>query len=258
VLRIRVIPCLLLHNGGLVKTVRFRRPTYVGDPINAIKIFNDKEVDELALIDIDASRQGRGPDFALLERVNKEAFMPLACGGGIRTPDHVRRVLGLGYEKVILDSVVLGEPGSVEAASAACGSQSVVVCIDTKRDLFGRLRVYDHLRRRCTRLGPGEYARLAQARGAGEVIVYSVDSEGTFQGYDVKAVREVSDAVTVPVVALGGAGKLQDFADVVRDGGATAVAAGSFFVFHGPHRAVLITYPERQELERVFGEGRGE
>jgi cyclase len=251
-LKTRIIPSLLLQGGGLVKTVGFKNARYVGDPINAIKIFNDKEVDELAVIDIDASRSHTPPKFNLLDRLNKEAFMPLAYGGGIKTLEEVRRILGLGFEKVIIDSIALERPEFITEAASVCGSQSIVVCIDIKKDLFGRLRVYDYLRKKCLTLTAQVYAAKLEKMGAGEIIVYSVDRDGTYAGYEIKVMREITSKVNVPVIALGGAGKIQDLAEVVTTGGASAAAAGSIFVFHGPNRAVLITYPERSELEKIL------
>jgi imidazole glycerol-phosphate synthase subunit HisF len=251
-IKTRVIPSLLIKNGGLVKTVRFSKATYVGDPINAIKIFNDKEVDELVVIDIEASRLKKPPNFNLLDQVSKEAFMPLAYGGGINNLEDVRKILGLGFEKVIIDSYALSNPDFITRAANICGSQSIVICIDVKRDIFGRLSVYDYIRKRPQPVAAPEYAAQAQERGAGEIIVYSVDRDGTFEGYDVKAIKDITGKVNVPVVALGGAGTIEDFSKAVNDGGASAVAAGSIFVFHGPHRAVLITYPEKKELENLL------
>jgi cyclase len=251
-IKTRVIPSLLIKNGGLVKTVRFSKVTYVGDPINAIKIFNDKEVDELVVIDIEASRLKKPPNFNLLDQVSKEAFMPLAYGGGINNLEDVRKILGLGFEKVIIDSYALSNPDFITRAANICGSQSIVICIDVKRDIFGRLSVYDYIRKRPQLVAAPEYAAQAQERGAGEIIVYSVDRDGTFEGYDVKAIKDITGKVNVPVVALGGAGTIEDFSKAVNDGGASAVAAGSIFVFHGPHRAVLITYPEKKELENLL------
>jgi cyclase len=247
-LKTRIIPSLLLHKGGLYKTVQFKDPRYVGDPINAIKIFNDKEVDELVVLDIDATRRGN-IDFALLNRLNKEAFMPLGYGGGITSVDDIRRILNLGFEKVIVNHHAIEHPEFITAASRACGSQSVVVCLDVKREFGGKYRVYDYLTRKPLKLDATEYARRVVELGAGEIIVYSVDRDGTYSGYDLGILKCVSTAVSVPVVALGGARNVKDFAAAVSEGRVSAVAAGSMFVFHGPHRAVLITYPDQSELK---------
>ena len=240
-LKTRVIPCLLLRGAGLVKTVRFKDPKYIGDPINAIKIFNDKEVDELILLDIDATREGRGPSFAVIEEVASECFMPLAYGGGIRSVEEARRILKLGVEKVVFNS----------AASREFGAQAVVASIDVRRKLFGRYEVCIDNGKVATGTDPVEYARRVEAAGAGEIFLNAIDRDGTMQGYDTELIAKVTRAVGIPVIASGGAGSVADFSSAVQQG-ASAVAAGSLFVFHGPHRAVLITYPARAELERVL------
>ncbi|MBN1294303.1 MAG: imidazole glycerol phosphate synthase subunit HisF [Candidatus Latescibacteria bacterium] len=251
-LKTRVIPSLLIRNGGLIKTVRFKNARYVGDPINAIKVFNDKEVDELAVIDIDASRDNRGPDFKMLGRINKEAFMPLAYGGGVSTLEQVRKVLGLGYEKIIINSHAIQNRSFITEAANICGSQSVVVCIDVKKTVFGGYHVYDHLKKKVHKIVALDYACEVEKRGAGELLIYSVDRDGTFGGYDIALLKVITSGVSIPVVALGGAGNIKDFSAAVGEAGVSAVSAGSFFVFHGPHRAVLITYPDRNELENVL------
>jgi cyclase len=247
----RVIPCLLLKDGGLVKTVRFRDPVYVGDPINAVKIFNDKEVHELAVLDIEASRQGRGPDFGLLTRIAREAFMPMAYGGGLRTADDVRRVVELGFEKAVINTSALADISFLSRAAELCGAQSVVAAVDVKTDLLGRRWVFAHVSGRRCKWSPVEYAAAAERSGAGEILLTSVDRDGTQRGYDLDSIREVSRAVAVPVIACGGAGRVEDFARAA-EAGAAAAAAGSLFVFHGRHRAVLITYPTQTALREAF------
>ncbi len=250
-LKTRVIPSLLLHNGGLFKTIRFKNPTYIGDPINAIKIFNDKEVDELVIFDIDGTRRGN-IDFRLLNRINKEAFMPMGYGGGISSTDDIKNILNIGYEKIILNSIALENGNIIEEAASACGSQSVVVCIDVKKNSFGRFFVYSHVRKRVTDLDPVSYAIKVEKMGAGELIINSVDKDGTFSGYELEVIKNIAEAVTIPVVALGGAGNTNDFVQAVKIGRASAVSAGSMFVFIGPHRAVLITYPDKQQLKNLL------
>jgi cyclase len=252
VLRTRVIPCLLLKGAGLVKTVRFRDPVYVGDPINAIRIFNDKEVDELMLLDIRASQERRPPPFKLIGEVASECFMPLAYGGGIASLEHARQLLAIGVEKIVLNTTALTQPELVEQLAREFGSQAVVVSIDAKRKLLGGYEVYASSAARGTGLAPVALARQMEQRGAGEILITSIDRDGTQQGYDLKLIREVADAVSVPVVACGGAGQVSDFAAAVAEGGASAVAAGSMFVFHGRHRAVLISYPTADELKRTL------
>jgi imidazole glycerol-phosphate synthase subunit HisF len=251
-LKTRVIPALLFKDQGLVKTVHFRKPSYVGDPINAIKIFNDKEVDELVVLDITASIEGRGPSFELIEEIASECFMPLGYGGGIRSVEDIRRILATGVEKVILNAAALADPALVEAAARAAGSQSIVVSIDAKKKLLGGYEVWAAGATRATGRDPAEFAREMQSRGAGEILITSIDRDGTQKGFDLELVRRVAAAVSVPVVACGGAGTLAHLREAV-DAGASAVAAGSMFVYVGKHRAVLINYPQYRELENLFG-----
>lgn len=251
-LKPRVIPCLLLKNNGLIKTVKFRDPKYVGDPINAVKIFNDKEVDELVFLDITATAENRRPNFGLIADIASECFMPFGYGGGVRELDDMNELFNLGVEKVIINSYVLRDPSFIRRAADLFGSQSVVVSIDVKKNLFGRYEVYEHGSGKNTKLDPVQFARDMEAAGAGEVFLTSVDRDGTMQGYDIELITKVSQAVSVPVVACGGAGKLEDFQQAIKLGGASAVAAGSFFVFHGRHRAVLITYPGPEELNKIL------
>jgi imidazole glycerol-phosphate synthase subunit HisF len=252
---IRVIPCLLLRGAGLVKTRQFKDPKYVGDPINAIKIFNDKECDELMLLDITATQEQRGPSFSIIEEVASECFMPLAYGGGVRTVDEMRRVLKLGVEKVVLNSTALKAPDVVRDASREFGAQAVVASIDVRKRLFGGYEVYAERATRATGIGPVECAKRMEDLGAGEIVLNAVDRDGTMKGYDLELLRKVTDAVSVPVVAVGGAGCVEDFGRAIGKGGASAVSAGAMFVFHGPHRAVLITYPDRAELARGLHKG---
>ena len=252
-LRTRVIPCLLLRNGGLVKTVKFGEAKYVGDPINAVKIFNEKEVDELVFLDITATAASRGPNFELIRDIATEAFMPFGYGGGIATIDQVASLVALGVEKVVLNTSVVERPEFIREAANLVGSSSVVVSIDVKRSLLGRYEVVTRNAGRKSGLDPIEWARRAADLGAGEVLLTSVDRDGTQKGYDLALLRQVTEAVSIPVIASGGAGSLDDFRAAVQEAGASAVAAGSLFVFHGKHRAVLITYPDYRELEKVFG-----
>ena len=249
-LKTRIIPCLLLRGSGLVKTTRFKDPKYVGDPINAIKIFNDKEVDELMLLDITASKENRGPAFSVIEEVASECFMPLAYGGGIRSVEEARRILKLGVEKVVFNTIAWKEPAVLRAASREFGAQAVVASIDVRRKLFGRYEVYVDGGTRAMGVDPVEYAQRLEDTGVGEIFLTSIDRDGTMMGYELELIAKVTEAVGVPVIAAGGAGSVHDFGVAVREGGADAVAAGAMFVFHGPHRAVLITYPGRDELER--------
>jgi imidazole glycerol-phosphate synthase subunit HisF len=247
-LKNRVIPCLLLRDGGLVKTHRFADPKYVGDPINAIRIFNEKEVDELIVLDIEASRRGAEPDFTLIEEFAGECFMPLCYGGGIRTLAQARRLFALGIEKVCIQSAALADFGLVSQIAAQFGSQSVLVSVDVKQNWRGRHELYSAARGKKVSRPWIEFMRAAVAAGAGEIVLNAVDRDGTQKGMDLELIRQASAAIDVPLVAVGGAGSLANIKAAI-DSGASAVAAGAFFVFHGPHRAVLITYPRYDELE---------
>lgn len=244
----RVIPILLLRGKGLVKTVKFKDPKYIGDPINSVRIFNEKEVDELVFLDITATPEGRGPDFELLSDIASEAFMPMAYGGGITSLDQVQRVFALGFEKVIFDTVAYTDPQLIQDAVAIYGSQSIVGCVDVRKTLLGRYELISHAGKSKQPVSLSEHLKTLERQGVGEIIVNAVDRDGTQSGYDLKLIREVSSSVSVPVVACGGASSIDDFVAAVHEAGASAVAAGSLFVFVGPHRAVLINYPARAEL----------
>jgi imidazole glycerol-phosphate synthase subunit HisF len=250
-LQVRVIPALLLHDAGLVKTVKFRHPKYVGDPINAIKIFNEKAVDELVILDISASRENRGPSYTVIEEIASECFMPLGYGGGITAVDEIKRVLATGVEKVVLNSAALSGPQLIEAAARQVGSQSIVVSIDAKRKLLGGYEIYGVGGTRATGLAPATFAKHVQDAGAGEILINSIDRDGTCEGYDLALIGSVAEAVRIPVIACGGAGSLEHFRQAV-DAGASAVAAGSMFVYVGKHRAVMINYPAYSALEQLF------
>jgi cyclase len=251
VLKHRVIPCLLLRNGGLVKTRRFANPTYVGDPINAIRIFNDKEADELMVLDITASREQREPNYALIEQFAGECFMPLCYGGGIRTVDQARRLLALGVEKVCLQTAALADPTLVTRIAERGGSQAVLVSIDVKKNWRGQYKLYAAASAKSLDRPWLEQLQALVKAGAGEVVLNAVDRDGMMSGMDLDLIRAASASISVPLIAVGGAGSLNDIRQAI-DAGASAVAAGAFFVWHGPHRAVLITYPKYQELERLL------
>ena len=249
-LRNRIIPCLLLPNGGLVKTRRFGSPKYVGDPLNAIRIFNEKEVDELMVLDIAASREGREPDYALIEQIAGECFMPLCYGGGISSLEQADRIFALGVEKVCIQTAALGNPALITRIAERWGNQAVVASLDVKRDWLRRARLYHAAKAKSA--GDWEvHLRHMVAAGAGEVLINAVDREGTMEGPDLELISKAAQAVTVPVIATGGVGSLAHIKAAV-DAGADGVAAGSFFVFHGPHRAVLVTYPPYNELTRLL------
>ena len=248
----RVIPCLLLKGAGFVKTTKFADPIYLGDPINTVKIFNDKEVDEIAILDITATRDGQPPKFDLLTNIANQCFMPLSYGGGLRNLEDIRRILSIGFEKVIINSHALENPAFVRQAADVCGSQSVVVCLDIKKSFFGKYEVHTQGGKRKIKGSPADIAKQMEQQGAGEILLQSVDRDGTMAGYDIDLIHSVTQVLSIPVIACGGAGKVEDFAAAVKQGGASAVAAGSMFVFHGRRRAVLINHPTRAELEAVL------
>jgi cyclase len=250
-LKHRVIPVLLLRNGGLVKTMKFKDPKYVGDPINAIRIFNDKEVDELMVLDITASKERREPNYSLIEKFAGECFMPLTYGGGVTSVDQAARIFGLGVEKICMQTAALANPALVSKLADRFGNQSVVVSIDIKRNWLGKPQVYGASK---GKIFPEPWLAAVQrlvAAGAGEVLLNVVDRDGTLAGPDLGLVCQAGAALTVPLIAAGGVSSLTDI-KALADAGASAVAAGAFFVFHGPHRAVLITYPRYSELEALF------
>jgi cyclase len=246
----RIIPCLLWRGGGLVKTVRYRSPKYIGDPINAVRIFNDKEADELFLIDIDASRKGYDPRYAEIEAIVSEAFMPIGYCGGVRTREHAKQLVRLGVEKVAINSAALERPACITEIASDIGSSSTVGVIDFKRQFLGRKVVWSHAGRKVAIADPVAYATELQRLGAGEILLNSVDRDGMMAGYDLELVEKVTKSVDIPVVALGGAGSVQDLGSAL-DRGAAGAAAGSLFVFHGPHRAVLISFPGGQEFSAL-------
>jgi len=249
----RVIPCLLLQKGGLVKTVQFKSPKYVGDPINAIKIFNDKRVDELVFLDISASRERREPNYSLIEEIASECFMPLCYGGAVSTLAQAKRIVNLGVEKIAVNHAAIARPELVGELAAQLGSQSVVGAIDVKKTWTGRYRVYDPGSGKLTDKDPVEHAEMLVKMGAGEIFVNNVDRDGTQQGYDLELVRRFTSRLSIPVVACGGAWTTEHLRAVVQDAGASAASAGSMFVFQGPHKAVLISYPPYAELVRLLG-----
>jgi len=251
-LRPRITPCLLVHEGGLVKTVRFRDPTYVGDPINAVRIFNEKESDELVVLDIDATANGVAPDFAMIANLAAECRMPLCYGGGVTTVEQAKKIISLGVEKVALSAAAVADPALISAISDAVGRQSTVVVIDVrKRTLGGKFDVYTH---NGTRKAGGtaiEFAAAMEAAGAGEIVLNSIDRDGTMKGYDVALARQLRAAVNIPISILGGAGSLDDIEELVREIGVIGAVAGSLFVFKGRYRAVLINYPQPGAKEEL-------
>lgn len=236
-----------------MKSVKFKNHKYVGDPINAVKIFNQKEVDEIAIIDISATKKGRTPNIQQISEIAGEAFMPLSYGGGITKLSEIKQILFEGVEKVVLNTSALDNPSLITEAAKKFGSQSIVVSIDVKKDWLGRYRVFRNNGTKNTAKDPAVFAKQMEEAGAGEIFLTSIDRDGTFGGYDISLIQKVADAVSIPVIACGGASSIEDFRSAVKDGGASALAAGSMFVFQRPHRAVLISYPKWSELkEKLF------
>lgn len=251
-LRPRIIPCLLVHNRGLVKTKKFKDPKYVGDPINAVKIFNEKEVDELVVLDIDASPENRSPDFKMIENLATECRMPLCYGGGIRTLEDAQRICGLGVEKIAMSSAALENPALVSKIAQHIGRQSVVVVLDVKkRRLNNRYDVWSSNGTKNSKRCPIELAREFQDRGAGEIVINSIDHDGVMSGYDLDIARRIRDVIDVPLTILGGAGCFDDIRALVEVCGIVGAAAGSMFVFKGIYRAVLISYVGASEKEEL-------
>jgi cyclase len=248
----RVIPILLLQNAGLYKTVKFKNPKYIGDPINAVKIFNDKEVDELAFLDITASLENREPNFDILRDIASECFMPLSYGGGVRSLDVIREVLNVGVEKVSINTEAVRNPNLITQACKIFGSSTIIVSIDVKKNLFGKYQVYINDGQEKTALNPVDWAKEVEKRGAGEILINAMDHDGMMQGYDYNLIKAITNSVRIPVVAAGGAGSIQHLVKAVKDSHASAVAAGAFFVFQGKHKAVLITNPDYEVIKKEF------
>lgn len=246
----RIIPVLLLKDAGLVKTVRFKDPRYVGDPINAVKIFNEKEVDELIFLDITATSANRKPPLDVLQRIAEECFMPLCYGGGIRSLEMIRNILKVGVEKIAINSHAAEDPMLIRRVADHYGSSTITVSMDVKKNFWGKYQVYTKAGKLNTGLDPVKFAVQMDQMGAGELLVNVIDRDGTMQGYDTDLLKKITSEVSMPVIACGGAGKMEHFREAVEKGGASAVAAGSMFVFHGAHRAVLINYPSQEEIKK--------
>jgi cyclase len=249
--RVRIIAVLLLDSsGGLVKTIRFGKRTYIGDPINAVRIFNDKGCDELAILDIDATVDGREPNYSMLEEIAGEAFMPVGYGGGITSVLQMKRLFRCGVEKVILSTQAHLTPELVTQGADQFGAQSIVVCLDVKKTLVGGQRVFVKSGRGKTGLHPWHAAKQAVKAGCGEIIVQNIDRDGTFKGYDSQLIKSVAEHIRVPVIGLGGASTLDDCIQLIEESSCSAVAAGSMFVYHGKTRGVLISYPSEAQLQQ--------
>lgn len=252
--RSRVIPVLLIRGNGLVKTRKFKDPVYIGDPVNAMRIFSEKEADEIVVLDIDTSREGREPNYELIEEMAGEAFMPMAYGGGIRTIEQIRRLIRCGIEKVVINTAATESTDILRVAAAEFGSQAIVGAVDIRKPLFGRYRVLSKSTTIETKLNLEDHINNLVASGVGEIFINNVDRDGMMNGYEIELIRSITELVDVPVVACGGAGTIEHLSQGIRDGGASAVAAGSMFVFHGKHRAVLINYPRLTLMDGDFCE----
>lgn len=249
--RPRVIPCLLLKDKGLVKTIQFKDPTYVGDPINAVKIFNDAKADELVFLDITATKENRITDIDVIRNIGEEAFMPFAVGGGINSIEHIKQVISAGAEKVVINTAALNNPTLLKEASEIYGRQSIIASIDVKKEGGDYIVFTNSGNVKCTE-GAISAAKSAEIAGAGEIMINSIDRDGMQEGYDIELIKLLCEAVSIPVIAVGGAGQYEHFREAVHEGGASAVAAGSLFVFIGRKRAVLINYPDNEELQEMF------
>lgn len=256
-LRPRIIPCLLMHEGGLVKTVGFKDPKYVGDPINAVKIFNEKEADELIVVDMDAIVNGVEPDYKAIEHMALECRMPLCYGGGVKSVEQAKRIIGLGVEKVSISAAAVARPELVSEIAEEVGRQSVVVVIDSRKKVLGRgWEVVTHNAARGTKMDALDFAVRVAELGAGEIVMNSVDLDGKMTGYDLDLARRLRERIRIPMTMLGGAGKLEHLSELFTACGVVGAAAGSLFVFKGQYRAVLINYPQPAEKEALFAAAR--
>jgi imidazole glycerol-phosphate synthase subunit HisF len=254
-LRPRIIPCLLVQDKGLVKTIRFSDPKYVGDPINAVKIFNEKEVDELMVLDIDATREKREPDYKMIAHLAAECRMPLCYGGGVTTCDQVKKIIGLGVEKVAISTAAINNPTLITEAANKVGNQSIVVVLDVKKRLLpGKYEVMIHNGTKSTGKSPFELVKEFEQLGAGEIVINSIDNDGAMKGYDQLLIDKIRNSIHIPLTVLGGAGSLDDIGQLLRKNGIIGAAAGSLFVFKGIFRAVLINYPNRVEKDKLVKE----
>ncbi len=253
-LRPRIIPCLLVHDKGLVKTMHFKNPKYVGDPINAVRIFNEKEVDELTVLDIDATVQNREPNYKMIENLAAECRMPLCYGGGVKTPEQAQRIFSLGVEKIAISASAIQDPNLITQIAERVGSQSVVVVLDIKKKLLGGYEVYTHNAKKSTGKNPIDFAKQLEQLGAGELVINSIDQDGVMKGYDTTLVEKIRAVTSLPLTVLGGAGSLQDIGQLIHQFGIIGASAGSLFVFKGVYKAVLINYPNPAEKDQLIKE----
>ncbi len=248
--RPRVIPALLIRGNGLYKGIKFKDHKYVGDPINAIKIFNDKEVDELCVFDIQATIDNKEPNYELIKAFATECFMPCCYGGGIQKIEHAQKIFSLGIEKVSIGAAAYTNKKIVSEIAQQFGASSTVVCIDYKKNIFGKNLVHINQGKENIKLDPLDFARMMESEGAGELIINSIDRDGTMQGYDIEILEKISSTVTIPTIGLGGAGKITDLGKAIKIGKVGAAAAGSMFVFYGKLKGVLVNFPTLEELKQ--------
>jgi cyclase len=245
----RMIPCLLLKGQGLYKTIKFSNPVYLGDPLNIVRIFNDKEVDELCILDIKATLENRGPNFDYLSKITSECFMPLSYGGGITSLEDCKRLFSIGLEKIIINTSFFSNPSIIEKAASEFGSQSIVISIDVKKTFLSTYQVWSHCGTVNKHLDPAFVAKKAENCGAGEIIINSIDKDGTMSGYDEKLISLVNKSISIPTIACGGAKNLENMVDIIKKTNVSAVAAGALFVFYGPLRGVLINPPTHKQFK---------
>ena len=251
--RTRVIPCLQLINESLVKTVKFKSHSYIGDPVNTVRIFNELEVDELCFLDIRATLENRPPNFKILAEIADECFMPLAYGGGVKDAETARQILSIGFEKIVLNTAAMKNPDLISKIASHSGNQSVIGSIDVKKSIWGGYHVYTHDGTKRTDVDPIEYARKLENLGVGELLITSIDRDGTWSGFEIDIIKSIAAAVTVPVIANGGAGNLKHIGEVVKEANASAVALGSMVVYQKKGLGVLVNFPDQAELKRIIG-----
>ena len=247
----RVIPCLLLHKNGLYKTIKFKKPNYIGDPLNAIKIFNDKEVDEIIFLDIDATINKQEPNYKLIEDIASECFMPLCYGGGVKNVEQMKKIYSLGVEKISLSSVSITNPSLITEAKDIFGSQSVIVTIDVKKDFWGKEKVFINNGKKNTKIDILTHCKEMERLGAGEIVINSIDRDGVMKGFDIELLKKIKDEINIPIVALGGAGKYEDISNVFKQTNISAVGVGSMFIYQGALNGVLINYPSYDKLQKI-------
>jgi imidazole glycerol-phosphate synthase subunit HisF len=251
-LKTRIIPCLLLKNKSLVKTINFGKFNYIGDPVNTCRIFNELEVDELAFLDIRASLEKYEPQYEILQEISNECFMPVSYGGGIKTMAQAEKIFSIGFEKIVINTTSFTNPGFITEAAKTFGSQSIIVSVDAKKNIFGKYHLYSHSSTKTENKNLEEWLREIESLGAGEILLTSVDREGTWKGFDINLIKKSTSALNIPLIAHGGAGKIQDIADAVKIGNASAVALGSMVVYQGKDLGVLVNFPESQILKELF------